>query len=124
MASIQQDPSGNYHVSFRFGGKRFKRSLKTKIHQKAEAAASHIEENIRLIEAGRMTLPEDADIPTFLMSDGRLRKKVKTKESIRLGALLDRFKAESPEGAFEPTTLKTTAMAHSREKRSKSHSIR
>ena len=102
MASIQQDPSGNYHVSFRFGGKRFKRSLKTKIHRKAEAAARHIEENIRLIEGGRMTLPEDADIATFLMSDGRLRKKVKTQESIRLDNLLDRFKTGETFFTFEP----------------------
>jgi hypothetical protein len=26
MACLQADPSGNYHVSFRFGGREFKRS--------------------------------------------------------------------------------------------------
>ncbi len=37
MASIQQDPSGNFHVCFRFRDHRFKRSLKTNIRRKAEA---------------------------------------------------------------------------------------
>ena len=30
MASLQQFPSGNFHITFQFGGKRFKRALKTK----------------------------------------------------------------------------------------------
>ena len=29
MAWLQEDPSGNFHVSFRFGGRKFKRSLRT-----------------------------------------------------------------------------------------------
>ena len=37
MASLQKDPSGNFHLAFQFGGSRFKRSLKTKSQRKAEA---------------------------------------------------------------------------------------
>lgn len=106
MASVQQDPSGNFHISFRFGGKRFKRSLKTKLLRKAEAAASHVEENIRLIEAGRMELPEDVDVPTYLLSDGKLAEKPRVKKSLKLSGLLDAYKDTLPEGSLEPTTLK------------------
>jgi hypothetical protein len=39
MAYVQRDPSGNFHLCFRFGGHRFKRSLHTKYQRKADAAA-------------------------------------------------------------------------------------
>lgn len=107
MASIQQDPSGNFHIAFRFGTKRYKRSLKTKIERKAEATASHVEENIRLIEAGRMELPDDVDVPTYLMSDGKLREKPKAVNNIRLNDLESAYQQATPDGSLEPTTLKT-----------------
>ena len=110
MASIQQDPSGNFHISFRFGGRRFKRSLKTKHERKASAAASHVEENIRLIEAGRMELPDDVDVPTFLMSDGKLQDKPRVKSSTRLKDLLAEYTEATPAGALESTTLQTTGV--------------
>ena len=108
MASIQQDPSGNFHIAFRFGGKRYKRSLKTAIERKALATANHVEENIRLIEAGRMDLPDDVDVPTYLMSDGKLAKKPKVKATLQLKDLLSQYLDATPEGSQEPTTLKTT----------------
>ncbi|MDB4614552.1 site-specific integrase [bacterium] len=105
MASLQLDPSGNFHVKFRFGGKQFRRSLKTKFRRKAEAAASHVEENIRLIEAGRIELPDDVDVPTFLLSDGKLASKPKPVAQIRLKDLLPRFLKQTPDGSIEQTTV-------------------
>ena len=52
MASLQQDPSGNYHICFRFGSNRFKRSLRTRNRRKAEAMSFRVEENIGLVESG------------------------------------------------------------------------
>ena len=34
MASLQSDPSGNYHVKFRLGGRQYRRSLRTKLRRK------------------------------------------------------------------------------------------
>ena len=70
MASIQQVPGRTFHICFRYGKQRFKRSLQTTDRRKADAAAVRVAENIRLVNQGRMELPEDADIPTFLLSDG------------------------------------------------------
>ncbi|MEZ6059129.1 MAG: hypothetical protein R3C19_02085 [Planctomycetaceae bacterium] len=106
MASIQQDRSGNYHIAFRFGGKRYKRSLKTKHNRKADAAACHVEENIRLIGAGRLELPDDVDIPTYLMSDGNLKQKPQIASTIRLKDLFREYQQETPDGSLEDTTLK------------------
>jgi hypothetical protein len=106
MASIQHDPSGSFHIAFRLGGRRYKRSLKTKIQRKAEATASHVEENIRLIEGGRMDLPDDVDIPTFLMSDGKRKEKPRVASNIQLKDLFTQYQQATPEGSLEPTTVK------------------
>lgn len=78
MAHVQRDPSGNFHICFRFGGHRFKRSLHTKHQRKADASASHVASNIRI------------------------------------GSLFGEFKARTPEGALEATSLRTfkTHMGH------------
>lgn len=82
MAFVQRDPSGNFHLCFRFGGRRFKRSLHTKHQRKADAAASHVEENIRLVGEGLLELPSDVDVPTFLLSDGKLAEKPKVASNV------------------------------------------
>ncbi len=110
MASLQQDPSGNYHVTFRFAGSRFKRSLKTDKPKRAQAARTRLEENISLIESGRLELPDDVDLPTFLLSDGKLNGKVQTPKSLRLGDLYTTYKESVPDDALEATTLKTIGL--------------
>jgi hypothetical protein len=107
MASLQQDPSGNFHICFCFGGKRFKRSLKTTSKRKADATCTRLDENIRLVDAGRLTLPDDADPATFLLSDGKLDSKPRLRKTIRLGGLCDEYKKSMPEGALENGSLLT-----------------
>ena len=107
MAWVQRDPSGNYHVSFRFGGKKFKRSLHVKEKAQAEAIVARIEENMRLVERGRLVIPEGTDIPTFLISDGKLTNPVilDTSPAITIQTLFDRYFASLPEGSREPETI-------------------
>ena len=107
MASLQIDPSGNYHVKFRFAGKQYRRSLHTKMRRTAEASACHIEENIRLVEGGRLELPEDADVPTFLLSDGKLLGKPLPTSGITVGTVFDKYQKSIPADAMEATSLKT-----------------
>ncbi len=107
MASVQQDPSGNFHVCFRFGGQRYKRSLKTRLQRKAEAAASRIGENNRLVDEGRIELPEDVDIPVYLLSDGKLAEKPKRSKTIRLGTLFDDYLQSIPADSLESTSIAT-----------------
>ena len=110
MASIQQDPGGNFHLCFRYGKQRFKRSLQTMDRRKADAAAVRVAENIRLINQGRMEMPDDADIPTFLLSDGTLSHKPVMLSVLTIGSLLDKYEESIPVGALEATTLKTIGL--------------
>ncbi|NLX57022.1 MAG: hypothetical protein GXY58_18090 [Planctomycetaceae bacterium] len=101
MGSLQQDPSGNYHACFRLGGKRFKRSLHTLSEEHARTLLGRIEENARLAERGRLIIPERADIPTFLLSDGKLGLPVALPETVTLSQLIERYEASLPPGSLE-----------------------
>ena len=105
MAWVQQDPSGNYHVSFRFGGRKFKRSLHTRKQDAADGLARRIEENIKLADRGILTIPAGADIPTFLLSDGKLSEKPKCETQLTLDGLFNAFFAAIPTGNLEETTI-------------------
>ena len=69
MAWLQKYPSGDYHISFRFGGKKFKRSLRTKNKKRALTRQARLEDNIDLVKRGRLIIPNDADVATYLLSD-------------------------------------------------------
>lgn len=105
MAWLQQDPSRNYHVSFRFGGKKFKRSLHTRKRNEADSQAGRIEDNIRLVERGILTIPAGADIPTFLLTDGKLTEKPQVEDPVTLDQMFDAYFAAIPAGNLEDTTI-------------------
>ena len=65
MAWLDKDPSGFFHVCFRLGERKLKRSLRTKNDRQANAACLRLEENLRLVELGCLELPSGGDIPVF-----------------------------------------------------------
>ena len=90
--------SGTYHTSFRFGGQKFKRSLRTSESKEAEARLERLKENIRLVEAGRIDLPAHSDIPTFLLSDGKTRLQTEAKvEATNIRTIHQSLLQEHPE---------------------------
>jgi len=105
MASLeQQKRGGNYRVIFWFDGKKFSRTLKTSDDQEANAAVQRIEENIRLVERGRLEIPPDADVMAFLLSDGKLGKKPTLQKSVTLDELLTGYKDQLPRDSIEANT--------------------
>lgn len=107
MGSLQRDPSGNYHASFRFAGKRFKRSLRTVDEGEAAPLLGRVEDNARLAARGKLIIPEGADIPTFLLSDGQLSKPLELPQTVTLSQLIDRYEASLPPGSLEESTRYT-----------------
>lgn len=77
MAYLEIDStSGYYLIRFRYGGRPFKRSLKTQDHSEAEGVLGRVRETIRLLERGRLEMPPDADPGKFIVSDGKLNGKL------------------------------------------------
>lgn len=107
MASLQTDPSGNYHVCFRLGGKRFKRSLHTTSEDHANNQLALLEENLRLVNRGKLVIPDDADVPTFLLSDGKINQPIQLPENMTLGQLIQQYEESLPKGAIEESTRYT-----------------
>ena len=68
MAWHEKAPSGYYVVTFRLGGEKYRRSLKTKKEKEANAAVARVEENISLVQRGLMEIPGTADVISFLLS--------------------------------------------------------
>jgi integrase len=59
-----------------------------------------------LLERGRFELPPDADLITFLLSDGKLTAPPVVATPSLLGDVFDRYLATCGNGSMEPTSLK------------------
>lgn len=103
MASLE-NRTGYYNIIFYFGGQRFVRSLKTKDEEEAEARRKRLEENMRLVESGRIEIPDGADAATFLLSDGKLTSKPVAEPTLTLSHLFSQFFA-TLDGNLEDSTL-------------------
>ncbi|HEV3085131.1 MAG TPA: hypothetical protein VGY66_35550, partial [Gemmataceae bacterium] len=76
MSWLEEHPtSGHFKICFRWGNQKRKKTVKTGDRKEAEAVLGRFEENLRLLERGRIELPASADIGTFLLSDGKLTGK-------------------------------------------------
>jgi hypothetical protein len=85
MAWLEQHPTaGTFQIVFRLDDTKFKRSLKTDDAREASARLARVEENIRLVDSGRLVLPEHSDPATFLLSDGKLNGKPKVARGLAL----------------------------------------
>jgi hypothetical protein len=97
VASIIHDSdSGKYHIRFRFAGMSFKRSLKTSNKQEARSAQGRIEETLRLLERGSLSIPVGAERGTFILSDGKRTAKPKPPKIRTLGNLFTVYRDNLP----------------------------
>ena len=118
MAWIDCERTGIYQIGFTFGGRRFKRSLKIRDERTAEATRHRVEENIRLVTTGRLVIPADADIPTFLISDGKLSsEKQVANQHLALGKLYEHYEQHLPADSISPGTLRICKIHMSHVKR-------
>ena len=105
MASLEK--RGNtYRIVFRYGGQKWSRSLRTRDEKAATACLARLEDNLRRLELGLLTLSDHADVAKCLLSDGLAQAKPAPRSSIRtLGDLLDKYVDSIAPGSMEETTL-------------------
>lgn len=104
MAGLEKR-NGRFNVIIRFGGKRFVRSLKTTDENEATELVARLERRQRLVETGDLDIPDGADVPTFLLTDGKRQQKPRANETLTLSALFEDFFATLPSGSHEDSTL-------------------
>jgi hypothetical protein len=111
MPWLEHDPSsGRYKLAFRFGGRKFKKTLKTTCLREAQAIAGGAEKTLLRLDQGLLELPEGADLLTFVLSDGQRAEKPVVAPTLSLQELLDRYTAAHAGGALEANSLATVAM--------------
>lgn len=104
MATIEK--RGNqFRVVFWFRGERFSRSLKTTNEREALSRLARLDDNLRRFELGLLTPPEDADLTTFLLSDGRTVARPTLRAIRTLDQLLNAYFKAIPVGSVEPLTI-------------------
>jgi len=97
MANLGQK-DGIYHIRFRYLGREYKKSLKTRQKSAADAARNLVELTIHRLTTGQITLPVDVDPGDFILSGGTfrppqpLRDLVATPQVPSLLALIDAYR--------------------------------
>ena len=116
MAWLEPHPtSGHFNICLRWQGKKLRRTLKTTQKKEAEAILHRFDENVVLLERGRLELPEGGDLLTFLLSDGKLSgapvpDPTPTPAAPTLREIADRYLAALGNGTVEANSLATTRM--------------
>lgn len=72
MPWLEPNQSGSFHIAFRFLGRRYRRTLKTSDRREADRLLARVEDNLCLVERGRIVIPNDVDVASFLLSDCRI----------------------------------------------------
>jgi site-specific recombinase XerD len=102
-----------YRVNFWHAGRHHSRSLKTSELGKAEASKLRLEETLSDLERGRLELPSDADLVTFLLSDGKVTqrpKEVQLPKDLSLGELKSLYVETHSHGTMEQNSLDTVRL--------------
>ncbi len=91
-----EERGDQFHLCLRVDGQKLKRSLKTADREEAEALLLRVHRRQRLIKQGDLDVPENADLLTFLLSEGRREKPTGVlKRSLTLQELINQFRAAS-----------------------------
>ena len=106
MASLELRGRG-YRVAFRLGGQKHQVAVKTADRKEAEVCLARLEENLRLVERGRLTIPDGADVGLFLLSDGKLDRRVQAVKGMTLGQVVAVYRATFTAGVKEKNTALT-----------------
>jgi hypothetical protein len=76
-----------FRVVFRFRHQKLHVNLKANEQKEADGCLARLEENLRLVERGRLDVSAGADLGLFLLSDGRLEKPIEITRTVRLDDL-------------------------------------
>jgi integrase len=76
------------------------------VQERADHAVSVVEENLRLLERGRLDIPKGANVVSFLLSNGKISVPI-TVNSLTLRDLFEKYFDSLPKGSLEESTLYT-----------------
>lgn len=111
--SLRKNRCGIYQAVFRFGGKQWSRTLETKSKMEAKDRLGIVRATIRKIEAGDLAVPHDADVGTFIVTNGKLANPVGDNIDLTtLEDVIEAYLAAHPDGSKSANTQVTEAIHH------------
>jgi len=105
MASLY-NRTGYYGITFRYAGKKYSRSLKTMKQDEAENTRKLAEATLYKLKNGDLSIPDDVDFVTFVISGGKTAKSPEPPQALTLKKLTEDYK-KSVKDSLESTTLYT-----------------
>jgi len=106
MAWLERDVrTGNYKVGFRVGNRKVKKSVQTSSRIEAKELLAVVEQTLRAVERGWVSVPPAVDLGDFLLSGGRLAGPLQLPDKLLLSDLFQAYFASLPEGNLEPNTV-------------------
>lgn len=115
--AFAQKHGDRFRVVFHFGGRKYRKGLKTDKEDVAEAIVGGVKRTLMMLEQGLLQMPDGADVLSFILSGGQEAKvpeqKVKTEEReapATLQQLRDQYTETMGIGAIEKNSLDTVTM--------------
>jgi len=105
MASLY-NRTGYYGITFRYAGKKYNRSLRTTSEEEAENTRKLAEATLYKLNNGDLSIPDDVDFVTFVISGGKTTKVPEPPRTLTLKKLVEEYK-EAVKESLEPTTFYT-----------------
>jgi integrase len=99
--------ANRFRINYRIDGRKQQMSLRTGDPEEADACLHRFEENLRLVERGRLEVPPGADLGVFLLSDGKLNRRLIIEKPLTLKEFFEHYLENHPEGAKEASTRYT-----------------
>jgi len=94
-------------INYRFGAVKDQVSLRNVDPKEADACLHRFEENLRLVERGRLEVPPGADLGAFLLSDGKLNHRPVVQKPLTLKEFFDHHLEKHRNGVKESSTRYT-----------------
>lgn len=117
----------SYRVVFQFAGQTFKRSLGTRDRREAAGQVATVERRIAMVERGELTIPEEIDLPLFLLGNDQIKLPViSSKKVMSISEAITEYLDSIPAGSLESNSLCTVRihLRHAERLLGKTFSIR
>lgn len=104
MATLEKRGS-RFRIVFRLNGQKYSRSINTADVTEAHGTVARLADNLRRLRLGFLQMPVDADVVTYLLSDGKITSQPLAPKVRSLRQLFASFFSSFVEGAIEDSTM-------------------
>ena len=114
MAWLEQHPtSGRFKVSFRYEGRKYRKTLRVTDARDAKRVVARLEETLDPVVRGRIPPPPPTcrDIAAYFLADGKPAEAPSPMGPVLLRDVIDQYLAEHSAGVQEASSL-VTAKVH------------